>query len=245
MNYTALAPFYDLLMDHVKYIEWITLIDSITKRYSKAQSTTIFEIGGGTGKLGMELIKKGYSYTGSDISYSMSKQAKIKKLPFFCADACLLPVKKKFDLVIFLYDGINYLLDLNRYKNIFIAVSSCLNTYGLFLFDITTVENSYRYFFDIYDFHEYKRSSIIRHSHFNPKQSLQINDFTIFSPIHSSNTLYVKQTEHHFQKVYNPEQIKSSIPNTLFKCLGIWDGFSMQSYQKDSERIHFLLQKIE
>ncbi len=39
----------------------------------------------------------------------MSQEAVKKNIPYFCADARLLPVKKQFDVVLFLYDGINYL----------------------------------------------------------------------------------------------------------------------------------------
>lgn len=241
MIYFALAPFYDFLMSHVKYYDWISLIESITLQFSKAQSTTIFEIGGGTGNLGIKLLEKGYTYTGSDISFNMSKQAKKKKLPFFCADACFLPVKIKFDLIIFLYDGINYLKNLHDYKKMFNDVSFCLNPGGLFLFDITTKVNSYRYFLDFLDYSEYQGSSIIRKSYFNLRNASQINDFTIFSPFLSENNLYTKQRESHVQKLFSTEQIKSTIPNTLFKCIGIWDGFSMKNYTKESERIHFLL----
>ncbi len=242
MIYSSLAPFYDFIMNHVKYSKWINLIDSITKQFSKSRTTSIFEIGGGTGTLGWHLTKRGYIYNGSDISYNMARLAQTKRLSFLCADARFLPIKTKFDMIIFLYDGINYLQNLDDYKKLFLSVASCLTTRGLFLFDITTATNSFRYFFDHYDFQEFNECSIIRHSYFKPKQSLQINDFTIYSPVAANGSLYKKQTEHHLQKIVSPEQIEAIIPKKIFNCLGIWDGFSMHNFNDNSERIHFLLQ---
>lgn len=244
MIYNTIAPFYDFLMNHVKYSEWINLIEYITKRFSLAKQTKILEIGGGTGNIGIQLKKIGYTYFISDISYKMSIQAKKKNLCPFCADACFLPVKRKFDLIIFLYDGINYLQTLLEYKKIFFSVSSCLNPNGLFLFDIITETNSYKYFFNFLDYQEFDGSSIIRHSYFKKNKSIQINNFIIFSPEPCSKKYFIKKTEHHSQKIFKPEQIKNVIPHNIFTCIGIFDGFSLEKYNMNSERIHFLLRKV-
>ena len=243
MIYKTIAPFYDYLMNHVKYSEWINLIDYIVKKYSFDKNTSIFEIGGGTGNLGILLKKKGYFYYGSDISFNMTIQAKKKELFFFCADACFLPVKKKFDLIIFLYDGINYLQNLNDYKRVLLSVSSCLNKNGLFLFDITTESNSYKYFYNFIDYQEYEGTSIIRHSYYKKHKALQINDFIIFSPDQNKKRHFIKEYEHHSQKIFKPEQIINVIPKNIYNCIGVFDGFSMNNYNNNSERIHFLLQK--
>ena len=244
MKYRKLAPFYDHIMNHVKYYEWANLIEAIIKKYCNKQKISILELGGGTGTLGKQLKNKNCSYIGSDKSFDMSKEAIKKNLSFFCADARSLPTKKQFDLIIFLYDGINYLLSLKDFKKVFYSVASCLKKSGLFLFDITTEANSYRYFYDFIDYQECNDTSLIRHSFYNQNKSLQINDFTLFCPHNIKNNLYEKFTEHHVQKIFSPVQIKKVIPENIFSCIGIWDGYSMFRYSNNSERIHFLLQKM-
>jgi SAM-dependent methyltransferase len=241
--YSAIAPIYDQIMEHVEYHEWFDLIKSIMKRFSLAKSAPMLEIGGGTGILGSLFSESGFNYTGSDLSFSMAREANKKGLTFFCADGRSLPVKKKFDLVFFLYDGINYLPTLSAYRQLFSAVGQILTSHGLFLFDITTEYNSRCYFADFLDYSTIDEVSVIRHSYFKKQQSQQINDFTIFSPCDSSSTMFRRHLEHHSQKLFTPEQIRSVIPVKQFECIGVYDGFSNNNYNSTSERIHFLLQK--
>ncbi len=108
MNYNALAPLYDKIMAHVNYDLWCQLIQDIADRYFNCKPV-IMELGGGTGVLATLLLKSGYTYYGSDYSFAMCKESLKKNIPFFCANALSLPIKGTFGLVIFLYDGINYL----------------------------------------------------------------------------------------------------------------------------------------
>jgi SAM-dependent methyltransferase len=142
-TYSALAPLYDRIMAHVEYDQWVLYIKNILAQYGEAEAPHIFEIGGGTGLLGLKLAAEGFAYTGSDLSFSMCRQARARRMPFFAADARYLPLKKKaaFDSIIFLYDGINYLPTIDAYPAVFEQVHAHLNPLGLFLFDITTITN--------------------------------------------------------------------------------------------------------
>jgi SAM-dependent methyltransferase len=243
VKYQALAPIYDRIMSHVEYDIWLSFIEKILTRYNSKHSSRIFEIGGGTGILGKTLKAAGYHYFGSDLSFDMAKEANKKGCSFFCADGTALPLKSTFDLVLFLYDGINYLLTLEEYKKLFNQTYSILRNGGLFLFDITTETNSTRYFTDYFDHCDYDDYSYVRHSFYNPDNSLQINDFTIFKRIKSKSQIFKRYSEHHIQKVFPAKSIEQVIPTDKFKIIGIWDGYSWRRYSCRSERIHFLLQR--
>lgn len=244
MKYHALAPIYDRIMSHVEYDIWLSYIQKILKKYNSTHASRILELGGGTGILGKTLKNAGYTYYGSDLSFQMSLEANKKGCSFFCADSTSLPLKSTFDLVIFLYDGINYLLSLEEYKKLFDQVISVLSKDGLFLFDITTQTNSVRYFTDYFDHCDYDDYSYMRHSFYNPENNLQINDFTIFKKVKSKAQIFQRFAEHHVQKVFPARSIEQVIPRDLFKIIGIWDGYSYRKYSSRSERIHFLLQRI-
>ena len=246
MSYDIIAPFYDTVMKHVDYTEWYDLIVRIIRKFRIASPVSLLEIGAGTGTLGSMINENDdlFDYYGSDLCFNMALQAHKKNVALFCADGCRLPVKKQFDLVIFLYDGINYLASIDDYGRLFDSVARSLKCGGLFLFDITTRENSFSNFFDIFDYQEIRGTSIIRHSYYQPKKNIQKNDFLFFSPVDSREHLFFRQFETHSQKVFNPEQIRCSIPDEVFSCQGIWDGFSMKPSISTSERIHFLLKKI-
>ena len=244
MRYDALAPVYDRIMEHVKYEDWIMLLEKVIKKYLKSKSNlSILELGGGTGVLGKKLSEMGFCYQGSDYSFNMAKQSLKRNMQFVCADARKIPFKKKFDCILFLYDGINYLSSIEEYKQLFQEVADCLTDGGIFLFDITTEFNSMNHFYDYQDFEEYSDYSVIRHSYYNEINTTQHNDFTLFNLQNNGTSLYRKYIEKHEQKVLPPQLIEETVPGRLLEILGIWDEFSMRKYSPRSERIHFLLKR--
>jgi len=248
MQYDALAPIYDRLMSHVEYEEWAELITKIVMKFSRTPDPHIIEVGAGTGILGERLKNLKYKYIASDLSFSMCRETRRKAeciIPVCVADGTKLPFKKQFDLALFLYDGINYLQKLDDYGTLFRSVYDVLNSGGLFLFDITTRTNSMKYFCDNMYYEDYEEFCYIRHSHFDDKNAMQHNDFTIYRKYDDDNlNLYEKVTEKHQQKVFTPAQIKSVIDNKYFKVIGVWHGFTFRKYSNKSERIHFLLQRL-
>ncbi len=241
--YGAIAPVYDRLMAHVEYDRWMGLIKAVCRRYCRGTKSSIFEIGGGTGTLGRMLMRCGFPYIGSDASAAMCTVACEKRLPFFCADGRRLPLRRSFDLIIFLYDGINYLRKENDYRRLFTEVSQCLDSNGAFLFDVTTEANSLAHFYDYIDFEDYGDASYIRHSYYNHSKKFQHNDFTIFRRVNNAPGYYTKHTERHVQRVLSPAEITRLIPSDTFAIEGVWDGFSRKPATRNSERIHFLLRK--
>jgi len=245
MQYEALAPVYDRLMGHVEYDEWADLILRVASRYGAGRNTDILELGAGTGVVGSMLRDMGYSYIASDRSFSMCRVANDKRsLPVCVADARRLPFLKRFGMVLFLYDGINYLHTMDDYRKLFASVYDVLAPGGLFLFDVTTRENSMRHFLNYLDFEDYGDFSYVRESYFEIAKSIQHNDFTIYRRSEENPDYYKKYTETHRQKVYSVPEIERMIPAKRFETLGIWDGYSFRRYTVRSLRVHFLLRKI-
>jgi SAM-dependent methyltransferase len=273
VKYGALAPIYDRLMSHVGYHRWHLFIEEVVQRFSRTQRPLIFELGAGTGVLGERLAAAGFSYIGSDLSFPMSRQAKNRANRVACADCRRLPLKPSasFDLVLFLYDGINYLMHKDDYQRTFSEVHMHLKPGGLFLFDITTVFNSVRNFSDYIDADDVGAHFYFRHSYYNPVKSMQYNDFTIFSRTgdnetdaetpslallyeagapavavqfgNGMNAVYRKDTEHHEQKVFPVSVIRGFVQRRLFDVVGVWDNFTFKKHTSRSERVHFLLRK--
>jgi SAM-dependent methyltransferase len=245
MQYDALAPIYDRLMDFVEYDEWVSLIVRAASRYGASRDPDILEIGAGTGVVGSILSGMGFRYAASDLSFPMCKEARGRRGLMTCvADARNLPFKKQFGMALFLYDGINYLLAIDDYRKLFSSVYDILVPGGLFLFDITTRENSLRHFTNYLDFEDYGDMSFVRHSYFDERKSIQRNDFTIYRRVDGDSTLYEKFVENHRQKLFSVAEIEKAIPKKRFDVLGIWDGYTFRRYSSRSIRIHFLLRKV-
>jgi len=241
--YQAIAPIYDRIMAHVRYDEWAALINKVIRKYSAVPRPSIFELGAGTGRLAAELIGQGLDYTGSDASFSMCLEARRRTGRFVCADARNLPVRRRFDLVLFLYDGINYLMSVAEYRRVFEEVHALLRDGGLFLFDITTQENSRRHFNEFIDFEDFDAYYYIRRSWFNEADRTQHNEFTVFKRVREDPPLFDKRREHHVQTVMPAETLRDAVPARLFEVVGMWDGFSFSRCHRRSERVHFLLRR--
>jgi SAM-dependent methyltransferase len=243
VSYAALAPIYDRVMAHVDYEQWVWLIRRVCDRFAEGATPAILELGGGTGVLAQRLIAEGYSYAGSDVCFDMCREAVARRAPFACVDARRLAFRRRFGMIIFLYDGINYLLSKEEYQRLFAEVHGCLEPGGLFLFDITTQSNSLAYFLNRYECEDFDTCYCIRHSHYDRASSIQYNDFTLFYRDPERSGCFMKQTDHHGQKVLPHRTIRSWVPRELFSVEGTWDGFSFHPAHRHSERIHFLLRK--
>jgi len=241
--YDALAPIYDRIMSHVEYEEWVRLIERITDKFLQVQHPLVFELGGGTGVLSSLLISRGFRYVGSDRSFPMCSIACRRRAPYVCADARAIPFKKPFDLIFFLYDGINYLQTLEEYMLLFSEAARCLLPGAFFLFDITTEANSLNHFRSYLEFEDWGDYAYVRRSYYNKELIEQRNDITIFRRLANDSPLYEKKIERHCQKVFSAEAIVRAVPAALFTIEGMWDGFSFHRYHSHSERIHFLLKR--
>jgi SAM-dependent methyltransferase len=246
MQYEALAPIYDRLMGHVEYDEWVELIAKIMNRYGGWNDPKVLEIGAGTGVVGSLLKGLGYRYTASDLSVAMCREARrLRELPVCAADARRLPFKRQsFNVALFLYDGINYMMTLEEYRKLFASVYDVLLPGGLFLFDITTQENSLRHFMYYVDFQDYGDISYVRNSYYDEIRSIQHNDFTIYRQSDSCPRYYEKFVESHVQKIFSVSEIEKVISRKRFEVLGIWDGFLFKKYSGKSIRVHFLLRRL-
>jgi SAM-dependent methyltransferase len=242
--YDALAPIYDRIMSHVEYDEWIGLIERVIGKFLPLPHLSILELGGGTGVLASLLMGRDFRYVGSDYSFSMCSVARQRHAPFVCADARAIPIKKNFNLVIFLYDGINYMSSLEEYALLFSETAKCLLPGGLFLFDITTEANSLNHFRSYLEFEDWGDYAYARRSYYNSERFEQRNDITVYRQIAVNSPIYEKKIERHCQKVFGPEAIARVVPSSLFTIEGIWDGFSFRPYRPHSERIHFLLKRL-
>ena len=98
------------------------------------------------------LDSKKYELFGFDLSYDMLKVAQQKfdtsKFPISLWQGNMISfrLRHSVDIVICLYDSINYLLNLVEWKKLFDCVYDVLCDSGLFIFDICTEKNSKKHF---------------------------------------------------------------------------------------------------
>jgi SAM-dependent methyltransferase len=220
-SYQIIAPYYDWIMSHVDYTQWAEYILSLLKKY-RCIPKAILELGAGT--------------------CSFLKTNRFPAQAMAVVNALAIPFKSRFDLCIMIYDSINYLLNEKEMEKCLREVHGALKHKGLFIFDITTEFNSKVFFQDDLEYEEKDDCAVIRQSWYDKKHKLQHNDFIYF--INTENETYKREQESHVQRIYTLSEMQKIIDRAPFVLKGLFDNFSLKTAGPQSERVHYVLQKI-
>ena len=241
--YEALAEIYDFVMRHVAYREWAVYVEEILRRFG-FRDPKILDLACGTGTLVLELCARGHHVTGADSSPAMLRIARQKaqswgaSVSFFEMDMRTVYGPPTYDVVLCLYDSINYLLALQDVASAFVGLTDLLLPDGLFIFDICTEGNSLKYFRDITERERGDGFSYTRHSFYRPEDHMQINEFEILFDDQPERWI-----ETHRQRIYTLNEISTAVEASPFELLGMYDDFSFRPPTEYSDRVHFVLRK--
>jgi SAM-dependent methyltransferase len=147
-TYEAFAPAYDDFTAHYDYELWLRNVLPNLERLG-LRGSRLLDVGCGTGKSFLPMLKRGWTVTACDISPSMLKLADEKAgsgVNLMLADMRDLPHLGSFDLVWALDDTINYLLCLEELESALGGMARNLTPTGLLMFDVNTLQ-AYRTFF--------------------------------------------------------------------------------------------------
>lgn len=137
-RYQNFSEVYDLFISDY---EWcLRFIKETIQEYTD-NPRSLLELACGTGNL-LQHFTDEYDISGIDISASMLAQAKNKlpNVPLFEMSMADFKLNRKFDLVICMFDSINHLLSYEDWLKTFSCVRNHLNTGGVFMFDMNTLE---------------------------------------------------------------------------------------------------------
>jgi len=219
--YDFFAPYYDRYMRHVDYDKWADKILSMYNLHSNAALRDILELACGTANISERLVRKGYVVTASDRSGEMLKYAAQKehKPRLLQADMTDELPAGSYDLIILVFDSINYLLEKTDITRLLENISKALKKNGLFIFDISTHRNSMENFTDYVNIDETNDYLLIHQADFDTEHRLQKTKLTIFK---RSDNHYIRMDEEHLQRVYNTHELLYLIENSSLECAGIY-----------------------
>jgi ubiquinone/menaquinone biosynthesis C-methylase UbiE len=139
-SYSALAEYYDLVMNQKRYKKWQKLVGLYLKKYQIKKEAAL-DIACGTGRISKILKDLGFKkVVGVDISGEMLKVAR-KKYPsikFIQSDMRNYKLRDKFDLIVCFYDSLNYLTAKKDIQMTFKNIAHHLKDEGIFIFDMNT-----------------------------------------------------------------------------------------------------------
>jgi ubiquinone/menaquinone biosynthesis C-methylase UbiE len=184
----------------------------------KYKPKKVLDLACGNGLASVLLAKKGLKVYGLDISKEMLKLAKLRakkasvKIKFIHADMRNFTLPEKVDLVISLYDSLNYLLKLEDLEKTFENVFNILVPGGIFIFDMNTRKTLRRWDNWIYFNEKY---NIAMKGSFDRRANTA--KLLIIMFIKKRKDLYRKVTEVHVEKAYKKSEIRKCLHKVGFR----------------------------
>ena len=249
-NYQKFADFYDEYMSNVDYNQWINFVLKKMVEFGQTNPKKILELGCGTGNISGKLVELNYDVDASDISCEMLKIADKKKFKpnLFQADMLDKITIDKYNSILLLFDGINYLQSTNELEILFKNTYQGLKENGIFCFDISTKSNCIDNFDGFVNLEDNEENFFIHTSEYIPEIATEETQLTIFE---KKGFLFHRYDEIHKEKIFTVQEILDAVESTNYEVLGIFslddkENF-LESERKDLEdfnnRLFFFLRK--
>ncbi len=144
MSYDILAEFYDRLNRSIDYTLWADEISLFLRSREISDGARILDIACGTGKMTLELARRGYLVSGVDLSPEMLSvaQNRCANEGFYpllvCQDMTCLDLAETFDAALCCLDSVNYIKTKNALDGFFARAAEHIRHGGYLFFDVNT-----------------------------------------------------------------------------------------------------------
>ena len=189
MIYDLLAPIYDRVNGDIDYSAWADFVEENIKRYNPDMKTElVLDLGCGTGKMTLELARRGYDMTGVDLSAEMLDIARNSaeraglsdKMLWLLQDITEFELYGTVELAVSCLDTLNHLTSQKELKKCLSLVHNYLVPDGLFLFDINGKHKFEKIYADNSYIIEEEGTVCIWQNSYNPKTRLCDFYITLF-----------------------------------------------------------------
>ncbi len=247
MIYDLLAPIYDKVNDDISYPRWADFIEEIISRhYTEGAPSLILDLGSGTGKMTVELARRGYDMTGVDISVEMLDIARNTadklgfgdKILWLCQDMREFELYGTVDVTVSCLDCINHLTDTKSLTKCFDLVHNYLIPDGLFIFDI----NGKHKFESIYADNSYViedgTSFCVWQNYYNKRSGICDFYITVFDE--GEDSRYERYDDVQREKMYTLKAIKKALADCKFEFVGAYSDYNFTPASDSDDRIYIV-----
>ncbi len=251
-TYSSFAQYYDEYMSHVSYEMWVENILDIYNKTCHRSPESILELACGTANVSRLLMKRELKVEASDISEQMLKMAYSKKHTPYLFNANMVDKleSEKYDLILNLFDSINYLNDHSQLTKLFDRIRIGLKAGGVFIFDISTLKNCEDNFDGFVNIEDKKDMYFIHHCELNRKKMVMKTCLTLFQKVKKQ---YQRKDENHIQRVYLAKDLVELIGKAGLELKAIYSFPVEKNLLKDSirdldrkyTRLFFVIKKNE
>ena len=250
MIYDLIAPFYDRVNSDINYSQWADFIEKIIKNVYKNEAELVLDLGSGTGKMTIELARRGYDMTAVDYSSQMLNVARDSaeeaglsdRILFLCQDMRELDLYGTVDLVTCTLDSLNYLESTKELTHVFSLVNNFLEEGGIFVFDV----NTERKFSEVYGDNAYVFEDEGVYcgwqNYYNEKSGKCRFALSIFRECEDGR--YERLDEYHTEKCHKEKIIDRELKKCGFEILGKYSDFKDTPACDDDMRHFYVVRNI-
>lgn len=245
MIYDLLAPFYDKINADIDYSLWADFIEDIVEKYGSRYPELWLDLGCGTGKMTLELARRGRDMTGVDYSPEMLNIARdladdegLSNILWLCQDIRDFELYGTVDVCISCLDTINHLITPKDLDKCLSLVHNYLAPDGLFIFDI----NGKYKFENIYADNSYVMEEdgamCIWQNYYN--ESTNKCNFYISLFEQRGDGLYERYDEEQTERMYTLRSIKKHLQDNSLEYIGAFSDYGFTPASDESERIYIV-----
>jgi SAM-dependent methyltransferase len=232
--YEMFSRIYDSVIPDKFYEDYYNFISTIVKRH-RIEPKKILELACGTDKLAKIFLNKSYNVEGLDVSPTMLKIAQQKGLRTHEANMTNFKLNKRYDMILCVYDSLNYLLDEEDLQQCFRSVQRHLNNKGIFIFDM----NSHYKINDLIPKNpiqtEYRKIGDIEFIWVNSSEpNIWISDLIFFEK--ENDLSYRRYQERHVERAYKLRIVKNLLRKANLQLIDSYSNFQFEKIKKNSFR---------
>lgn len=243
-NYNEFSQCYNYIMNDVDYSVIGDFIDAAIKKYFPVKTGIVCDLACGTGRLANILCEKGYDMIAVDKSPEMLDIARNntenKKILYLNQDITELDMFGTVEVFVSTMDSINHLESIEAVTKCFEKVSLFLEKDGLFIFDINSDKKFTQVLKDNTFVYDYENVFCVWENFYDNKEKVNYADLTFFI---KSGDKYIRNAETIEEVNYSLEEILETLHNCGMKEIEIFDGFSFEKYNKNSDRITIIARR--
>ena len=245
MMYDLIAPLYDKINGELNYSAWADFIEENIRRYNPNMKTElVLDLGCGTGRMTLELARRGYDMTGVDLSPEMLDVARCTadvaglsdKMLWLLQDITDFELYGTVELTVCCLDTLNHLTSTEDLKKCLSLVHNYLVPDGLFVFDINGKGKFEKTYADNSYVMEEDGSVCVWQNSYNPKTRLCDFYITLFSE--DEDGRYSRYDEIETERMYTLRSIKNALSGCGFEFIGAYSDFDFTEATDASERIY-------
>ena len=252
MIYDLIAPIYDKVNGDVDYSRWADFIEEVIKReYRHGKPELVLDLGCGTGRMTLELARRGYDMTGIDYSTEMLEIARdnaeeeglADRMLWLCQDITEFELYGTVDVTVSCLDTVNHITEPAALSECFSLVHNYLIPDGLFIFDVNgKYKFEHTYGKEAYVIED-ETNFCVWQNYYNEKSRLC--DFYISLFEECEDGRYERYDEEQRERMYTLRSLKKLLKDNGFEFIGAYSDFDFGEGSDDNDRIYLVARCVK